>query len=374
MKDEVRKEENNGLLERILERLGESPDDFLSFRDYMEACLYDPEWGYYTSERPKIGHTGDFYTAASLGGLLGECLAAYISVQLKSFEGTLRLIEWGGGTGRLAAQVLDTIREKEPELYGRLRYTGVEASLYHRRLQAETLQEHKELIDIVAPESWSASGSLANTVLFSNELPDAFPVHRIVWRQEGWMELGVRWSPAVGKLVETERPLRGEELLRYIEAEQLPRRVDQRFEVNLDAVRWCREIAAKLASGSLMVTIDYGDVREELHASHRMEGTLLCYRGHVASDTPLEHAGEQDITSHVNFSAFMEAGEAKGMETVLYQTQKQFLVEQGILGLLQNHDASDPFSETAKRNRAIRQLLLSDSMSELFKVLVQRKK
>ncbi|SDC73427.1 SAM-dependent methyltransferase, MidA family [Paenibacillus sp. UNCCL117] len=371
---EARRRRSGGLLERLRQRLDASAEGFLSFHDYMELCLYEPDYGYYTSGREKIGRSGDYYTAGALGGLLGECLAGYISKQLEAFDGPVRLVEWGGGTGRLADGVLNGIRTRDRQLYDRLRYTSVEASPYHRGLQAAALAEHRERVEIIGPEAWELAGKLENAVIFSNELPDAFPVHRVVYRQEGWMELGVRLHAAEGRFEEVERPVCDTEVMAYIERERLPRRLGQRFEVNLAALRWYRELASGLAPGSLIITIDYGDVRDELHASHRMEGTLICYRGHAASDTPLQHAGEQDITSHVNFSALMEAGQAAAMETVAYQTQKQFLVEQGILQLLQDHDASDPFSPAAKRNRAIRQLLLSDSMSELFKVLIQTKK
>ncbi|MEK8129699.1 SAM-dependent methyltransferase [Paenibacillus filicis] len=367
-------EGNTELLRRIALRLEQSPDGWLSFRDYMEMCLYEPGCGYYTSEREKLGRTGDFYTSSSLGGLLGECLAHYIDREMNQAEGPLHLVEWGGGSGRLARQVLEALQERNPALYDRLTYTGVETSPYHRRLQNEALQAHGTRIRIIPPEAWKPSSGQGRTLVFSNELPDAFPVHRVVYRPEGWMELGVRRRVVDGQLEEAERPVSGGELEHYITSERLPRREGQRFEAGLDALRWYRSLASKLAPQSLVVTIDYGDVREELHAAHRMNGTLLCYRHHAASDTPLIDAGEQDMTAHVNFSAWMETGERASLSTVTYQTQKQFLVEQGILGLLHDHDARDPFSETAKRNRAIRQLLLSDSMSELFKVLIQIKK
>jgi SAM-dependent MidA family methyltransferase len=62
------------------------------------------------------------------------------------------------------------------------------------------------------------------------------------------------------------------------------------------------------------------------------------------------------------------------METLSYTTQKQFLVEAGILHRLQNHAIADPFHPVVRRNRAIRQLLLGDGMGDRFKVLIQRKK
>lgn len=365
-----------GLLGIIRDKISESPEGWISFRDYMELALYDPVYGYYMKEQDKIGRSGDFYTASSVGALLGECVARYtIEAAKEADRGTaLHFVEWGGGNGRFALQFLDALKKAAPSVYGQLLYTSVEASPYHRRLQSEALSPHIDRVRFMTPESWLAGGPWTRTIVFSNELPDAFPVHRLVWRKDGWMELGVRYDEEGCVLMEEERPVRQDELLRYIRSERLPRREGQRFEANLDALRWYRQTAARLSTDCRLITIDYGHAREELHAAHRMNGTLICYRKHLASDTPLEHVGQQDMTTHVNFSALLEAGEEAGLETVAFVTQKQFLVETGILNGLQDHDARDPFSPAARRNRAIRQLLLSDRMSELFKVLIQQKR
>ncbi|UUZ85539.1 hypothetical protein LJK88_19690 [Paenibacillus sp. P26] len=75
----------------------------------------------------------------------------------------------------------------------------------------------------------------------------------------------------------------------------------------------------------------------------------------------------------MNFSTLIRMGEQAGLKDYRLLTQKEFLVENGLLGRLQNHEGRDPFSPEARRNRAIRQPLLSDGMSELFKVLIQKK-
>ncbi|WP_281888155.1 class I SAM-dependent methyltransferase [Paenibacillus sp. YYML68] len=364
----------------LRERISQEADGWLSFRDYMDLCLYEPSYGYYTSDRVKLGREGDFYTSSSLGGLLGESIAEWISgaaaavSDLTEARRPFTLVEWGGGDGRLARQLLDRLQQLDPELYARTSWISIERSEYHRRLQAEQLAPHEERTSWMTEEAWQAAAPWRHTIVYSNELPDAFPVHRLVYREHGWMELGVGWDVAECRLIELERAVSSPELLAYIESEQLPTRPGQQFEAPLDALRWYERTVSALGSGSGIVTIDYGDVREELHAEHRMRGTLLAYRRHQASDTPLARPGEQDVTAHVNFSALRETGEAQGLATECYETQKQFLVRHGLLNKLQSHAATDPFSPEARRNRAIRQLLLSDQMSELFKVLIQRKR
>jgi hypothetical protein len=62
-----------------------------------------------------------------------------------------------------------------------------------------------------------------------------------------------------------------------------------------------------------VLTIDYGYPSKELYAPHRKEGTLLCYYRHRASENPYERLGEQDITSHVNFTSLIQKGEEVGL-------------------------------------------------------------
>ncbi|MBW7456090.1 SAM-dependent methyltransferase, partial [Paenibacillus sepulcri] len=146
----------------------------------------------------------------------------------------------------------------------------------------------------------------------------------------------------------------------------------QEAEVNLAAERWIAAMAGIIRQGA-MILIDYGHEAKELYAPHRMNGTLQCYKDHIAHEDPFVSIGEQDITSHVNFTACMRAAKASGWQISYYDTQKRFLVDQGVLDDLIAHDGRNPFGDEARRNRAIAQLLLGNGMSETFKVLVLRK-
>lgn len=360
------------MVSKIRDRMAETPDQALRFRDYMELCLYDPEYGYYMREQRKIGREGDFYTASQIGSVLGDIMARYIIALDPGGDELFPVTEWGAGTGRLAAQILDDLRAEAPGLYGRIRYRIIEKSPFHRKLQQETLAGHMPLLTHGNPDGEEGEKEQEQTgLIFSNELLDAFPVHRVRQRRAGLMELYVGWNSQEGRFEETELPCRDPRLGAYLEAGGVRLLEGQTAEINLEAQEWIRARAERLGRATLL-TIDYGDAACELYAPHRMNGTLMCYKNHQAYDQPYIHAGEQDITSHVDFSACIRAGEAAGLAGVL-MTQKEFLVENGIFELLQQHGGGDPFSPAAKRNRAIRQLLLSDGMSELFKVLIQRK-
>jgi SAM-dependent MidA family methyltransferase len=372
VQDEGRTSTSASMIAWMREELKRRPHSSVTFCEYMEWCLYHPEFGYYTKERVKLGKEGDFYTSASLGGLMGETLASYVLAELGQNAGEVSLVEWGGGNGQMARDVLQELQRLDSAFYQRLHYISVETSPFHRRLQEEQLALHKEKVCWMSEEEFKKAGPWRSTLIYSNELPDAFPVHKAVYQGGAWQEIYVGWDEADGCLTERMEPLLEGPVAEYIHRYQLPEREGQQIEVNLAAEQWLHELSSSLEQGTIL-TIDYGDVSEELYAAHRMKGTLLCYRRHQASDTPLLYPGEQDMTTHVHFSALIRAGEEGGMTSQRLLTQKQFLLENGLLDKLQGHDARDPFSAAAKRNRAIRQLLLSDSMSELFKVLIQKK-
>ena len=63
----------------------------------MELALYCPVYGYYESEKDKIGRAGDFYTSVSVGPLFGELLAFQFCAWLDEL---VRQAETGTNPGR----------------------------------------------------------------------------------------------------------------------------------------------------------------------------------------------------------------------------------------------------------------------------------
>lgn len=361
----------NPLTELLAERIQRS-GGAMSFEEFMGVCLYEPQYGYYMSERPKLGKQGDYYTSAFVGTLMGQCAAgrmAEAARQIAAETETVTVIEWGGGDGRLASSILNELQAAHPELYRRLRWVGAESSPYHRALQWERLASHMACVaDIVPPESELLDAALRRDpcLLVANELLDAFPVHRLRYAGGEWKEIYVAWKTEHSRLEEIDGPLSHRRLFPLIG--DVPGAEGQIIEVGRQGLNWIRDIGRRMNRGFALL-IDYGDVSSELLAPHRMNGTLVTYKRHQAGDDPYADPGQQDITAHVNFEWCMEAAKEADFRDIRLYTQKQLLVEQGILGRLQEHDGRDPFSEEARSNRAIRQLLLSDGMSELFKVL-----
>jgi SAM-dependent MidA family methyltransferase len=203
--------------------------------------------------------------------------------------------------------------------------------------------------------------------LFTNELFDALPFHRLRFNGNDWHEIYVD----IGKsgLVDRDGPLTDDvkPLIKRILA--MPgQEVEVRPVVNDVYRRW-----SNLMARGFVVSIDYGHPRAELTSPRRPKGTWLCYYKHKAHDNPFQNVGDQDITAHVDFTQLAEAGKASGFEPALYTTQGVFFSFVGkdlIPKWLEN--AASP-SARAKKQGALQQILHPEAMGEMFKVLVQQK-
>jgi SAM-dependent MidA family methyltransferase len=295
---------------------------------------------YYSSPRTPIGLDGDFYTAADLDPILGRVLAGQFEEWAAEF-GSFTVVELGAGKGLLARDILQ--RRPFP-------YMILERSPAMRRRQQELLEGHNV--------SWIEELPRGITgCIFSNEFFDALPVHRVVRRSGAMKEIYVSqdFTDAEG---EPSPSLHGLEP---------PLKEGQVAEINLEARKWMRRIALSLDRG-YHLAIDYGYLRDEFYA--QPHGTLMCYWQHQAVENPYIRIGEQDMTAHVNFSDLMDE---PLLDTVLFTTQKDYLIRRGILAEMEQLAVS---GDAASMQRLLRmkKLILPGSMGERFKVLVQTKR
>jgi SAM-dependent MidA family methyltransferase len=300
----------------------------ISFARFMELALYCPEFGYYEQEQSSVGAGGDYFTSVSTGPLFGELLALQFC-QWTADGQPLWLVEAGAHDGRLAQDILSWLRKSRPEVFARVTYCLVEPSVRRRVWQESTLELFAGKVRWVASLAELASQSLEG-ILFSNELFDAFPVHRLGWAPgQGWFEWGVVW--ANGRFAW--RPMAGG--ARWTSAlasagfalpPELEAVLPEGFvlECSPAAGEWWRQAARVLRRGRL-VTFDYGYCAEQFLRPERQGGTLRAYARHRVSGDLLASPGAQDLTAHVNFTQLMRAGEAEGLRTEGLWPQARFL-------------------------------------------------
>jgi SAM-dependent MidA family methyltransferase len=347
----------------------------MSFRDFMQAALYDAELGYYNTERLKIGAAGDYYTSSNVHPAFGAILAqAFVGLwkAVDSKNGLpFNLVEMGAGSGQLALDILSALQQEQGEFFGRTRYTIVEQSPVMRERQAEKLREFGERV------GWRAFAELepCAAIFFSNELVDAMPVHRLRFNRERIEELYVtvesnepKGEPRLAlKWGNPSRP----ELLNYLNRTQVKFFEGQIIEINLEAISWIEHLSHLLEKGFL-VTIDYGDLAYHLYSMERREGTLRCFYKHTMTDKPLERVGEQDITASVNFSALIDYGTDYGFEKVSYERQTNFLFRYGLIERIAAMEAADTIDDLQKR-LTLKNLFVPGGVSDNFRVLIQKR-
>ncbi|HWB91039.1 MAG TPA: SAM-dependent methyltransferase, partial [Puia sp.] len=268
----------------------------MSFKDFMEMALYYPGEGYYASSGDRVGEGGDFYTSPYLTRLFGEMIAGQLEEMWGCLDrGPFVVVEYGAGTGLLCRDVLTRLRENPP-LYGQLQYVIIEKSPWMRKKEKELLAAEGLLDKIRWESSVHALGPVTGVVL-SNELVDNFSVHQVVMEDE-LMEVFVGYEDGFFEIL---RPA-GEALKEYLAELQVKLPRGFRTEINLEATEWILEVSAAMKKG-FVITIDYGNSSSGLYGQSAGEGTLVCYHRHTVNHSPYQWIGQQDITSHVNFSA-----------------------------------------------------------------------
>jgi len=359
------------LEQKLIERIGrEGP---ITFRDFMQAALYDPALGYYRTERMKIGPEGDYFTSSNVHPAFGAVLARAFAEMWGDSSEALTIIEFGAGTGQLALDVLSATRDEHARLFDALIYHIVETSPAMRARQREMLSAFADRI------RWTEFEELEQDpvrgIAFSNEFVDALPVHLARYRAGALEESYVNSSAAgerEGRLSQVwDKPSIGR-LVEYVDRMKVELREDQIVEINLDALDWLSRMTSALESGFLM-TIDYGELCEALWTPDRLRGTLRSFHNHRLIDSPLSRLGEQDITASVNFTGLIEYGGHFGFELVSFERQTAFLIR---MGLIERIAASCQPGETLddlKERLAVKNLFVPGGISNSFRVLIQRK-
>lgn len=260
------------------------------FAQFMALALYHPEVGYYRRDRQRVGLAADtdFYTASSTGTVFGELVVAAATTLLQP-----------------AAPADHTFVELGAEPGG-----GVLAGGVHPFHGSTTLRLGDEL------------QPTGNCVVFSNELFDAQPFHRLIRRNGEWREVGVvlageqlsevelsEFSPAVAAV-----------------RERLPAAAidGYRLDLPLAAAALCAQIARAPWHGTF-IAFDYGKSWTAL-ATDTPTGTARAYRAHRQERDLLAAPGRQDLTCHICWDWLEAELAAAGFTDIRLESQEAFLI------------------------------------------------
>lgn len=339
-------------LAQLLDQALSQSGGWMGFDAFMALVLYTPGLGYYAHGSQKFGLMpykqqagvriagSDFATAPEISPQFGRALARQVTQAMHETQ-TREVWEFGAGSGALAEQLLQALGEQIE------RYTIVDLSGSLRLRQQQRLERfaHKVVWANVLPD-------VIHGVLLGNEVLDAMPV-KLLSRVNGrWHERGVvRQGSSLAwqdRITDLRPPLE-------VEGEH-----DYLTEIHPQAEAFMVSLAERLVRGAAFF-LDYGFPEHEYYHPQRHMGTVMCHRAHQADADPLSDLGSKDITAHVNFTALALAAQNAGLEVLGYTSQARFLLNCGLLDLLQ--EASMPERIHAQK------LIMEHEMGELFKVI-----
>jgi SAM-dependent MidA family methyltransferase len=313
----------------------------IPFSRFMELCLYHPRLGYYRRSQPRVGYAEgtDFLTSATSGPVFGELVsAACVSLLAGRDPSEFAFVEIGA----------------EPETHGR---RGVLAGVAHPFRSVEAVG-----IDETCPGDGRAAigGAIpieGKCIVFSNELFDAQPFHRFLFRAGAWREVGVAF--AGNAPVEQELPPATPAYLPLSAPE------GYRIDAPLHATRLLDSIAS-LPWNGLFVAFDYGKSWDELTQA-TPQGTARAYARHRQSNDLLARPGEQDLTCHVCWDWLAGSLSRHGFEGVTCESQESFFVHHASTWL--KAEMSGTSSALDSRKRSLLQLIHPVHMGQAFQVL-----
>ncbi len=288
----------------------------VSIHDYMAACLYDPEHGYYRTATA-IGQGGDFVTAPEISQVFGEMAGVWLAETWSRMgkPDPFHLVELGPGRGTLMADMVRLLRAV-PGLLAASRVTLVETS------EALAERQRQALRDVPVPVAWAreiADIPPGPAIVIANEVLDCLPVRQFryaadeaVWRERrvGLSAEGDRFETILGDVTEI--------------GETLPVPWDGAIlEIRPGVDEWLRLFADRAASEPFAaLMLDYG------HEETGYGDTLQAVRSQ--SYTGLFDApGEADITAHVDFAHLRRSASRAGLATFGPMPMGRFLLKLG---------------------------------------------
>lgn len=377
----------------------------ITFAEFMEIALYEPGSGYYAKETKtcseatglsdktltprgkasgpwgkgeRSNEAGDYVTSVDISPVFARTILRQLEEMWRVMgrPDEFTLVEVGAGRGLLSKEIFESARREFPEFFSSLRIKLVERNkdqLLGLIEGAEIYESLYDLDDIKEP---------ITGCIFSNELIDALPFHRVVGSEDGLKEIFVGFSKAdgaEGSFADIISEPSTEDLAEYFDEVSIKLLPGQITEVSLLAREWVKKAAALIDKGFLM-TIDYGWPARELYSPER-RGSLTCHYRHTINYEPYERIGTQDITAHADFTAMNIAGKSSGLLPLGITTQRNFLMSLGVLDMLrevslredgaEKDTASD--IEAISFNQGIKELILPGGISDTMKVFIQDK-
>ncbi|MDA0346418.1 MAG: SAM-dependent methyltransferase [Verrucomicrobia bacterium] len=308
----------------------------LNYKDFIQFALYDSEFGYYCRAAERVGRSEDtdFYTSQSLGPIFGALVTNAASTLLQEQEAQpIDLKDW---------TLVEIGYEKDPGWWDK-----VECPF-------------RDNLRFGPNDELNFTG---NCIVFSNELFDAQPFHRIVYLEESWKELGVDVSDK--QLSEIILSALSPEVDDF--ENQLPIHAPEGYIIDLPLAT--KSLAATILNlnwNGLFIALDYGKPWAQL-ASDFPYGTARSYFRHKQSPDLIAQPGMQDLTCHICWDWLEESLTSANFQNIAVKSQEAFFVKHAAKSIEQIISAN--LGQFDENRQSLMHLIHPGSMGQQFQVL-----
>ena len=338
------------LIKKINEKGGN-----VTFYEFMDIVLNDPNNGYYGSGKANLGINGDFVTSPSLTGDFSYFLSIQIEEWLEQiknstkFKGDFNIIEFGSGKGCLIKGIIHYFFINNKKILKDISFKIIELNPGMKIKQKNNLEEFLNYgVDISWIKFEDFKDKSINGIVIANEVLDAFPVERIQYSGEHLYQQSVAFNEKLGELFLCKNNL-NENLrsrINYLKNQFginiPPEHAPEGWttELHMHHSEWLKQIYKKVNIGILLI-IDYAIESKKYYSSKKHDGTLLAYKNQKAINDFLFSPGDCDLTCHIcsdilileakdigfGFNGIVKQGEALlllGLAEKLYKIQKSY--------------------------------------------------
>ena len=323
---------------------------------FIDLALYQRN-GYYLNKKP-IGRKFDFVTSPEISQMFGEIIGVYLLYHWKEkINSKFNLIELGPGNGTLFKDIERTAKIL-PNFFENANVNLIEINKELRKIQKKNLNYFKQ-----SKIRWSKALNFKSklpSIIYSNEFFDCFPVRQFLNNNNNWFERYVKFNEKENKYFSINKRVIGKKILDYLNKYKR----QKIYEVSFSRNKYFDQICKYLKKNrGMCILIDYG------YNKKLKSFTLQAIYNHKKTSI-FENIGQQDISSHVNFSELIEIAKQNKLQINEFVSQRDFLIKYGILERKKKLLNKNSNLKKNLIDEEVDRLINVDRMGNLFKCLV----
>ncbi len=330
----------------------------LPLDEFIDNALYHPRKGYYMRKLP-FGKNGDFITSPNISKIFSEMIFLWTISYWKKFYNNkqINIVELGAGNGEMLYQIIKSAK-KFKYFFNKCNFI-----IYEKSTKLIKLQKHK--LKKYGTKWLKNLNKIENnpTIFLGNEFLDALPVKQFINSNKTWYERYVQKNKTAYSFVKIKYDIN--KLKKKLDI-KIPK--DNKFiEVSFDQIKILKNLNKIISNkGGCMLFIDYA------YLSNKMFDTIQAVKNHRKIDV-LKEVGNADITHIINIP-FLQQISKKFDLHLDYNTQRNFLLNLGILERAEIIGKNKTFLEKANIYYRVNRLIDKKQMGDLFKVIYFHKK